>query len=111
MLKPGKLNVGLGCISCRRHSFNGKSSAELGADQAKALRESLHKMSEKLLNSLVVVNVVDPKLHAPTKKVFDPEFDQCHECEPDDEPVTASPTLSGTSWSSANGHSWSSIAS
>ena len=96
----------MSCLQCRRPSLNAKKNAESRGEQAKALRDALYKMSDTLVGSLVVVTVVDPNVQASSSKAtFDPEFDQCHECEPEDEPTTASPastTDSGTSsaWSS-----------
>ena len=93
----------MSCMQCRRPSLTAKANAESRANQAKALRDALYKMSDTLVGSLVVVTVVDPKLQGSlSKTAADPEFDQCHECAPSrsSSPITVSPTPSGESWSS-----------
>ena len=92
----------MSCMQCRRPSLTAKATAQSRADQAKALRDALYKMSDTLVGSLVVVTVVDPKVQAAAKPApTKGEFDQCFECAPDGS-TSPIPTLSpsGTSWSS-----------
>ena len=91
----------MSCMQCRRPSLTAKATAQSRADQAKALRDALYKMSDTLVGSLVVVTVVDPKKEGAPKSAYPGEFDQCHECAPDGT-TSPMPTLSpsGTSWSS-----------
>ena len=79
----------MSCMQCRRPSLTASNTAKERANQAKALRDALYKMSDTLIGSLVVVTVVDPKVQSSSSETATEfEFGQCHECEP------SSPTYS-----------------
>lgn len=105
--------VNMNCIALRR-PVQTVAEAEVSLAKTKAFKDGLSKLSDTIVSSLVVVNVVSPSKSAtgvspsksatesPAKAAADPEFDfgealMCYECEPS---PTAQPTVSRkTSWS------------
>ncbi len=103
-MSPMKMNMN--CIALRR-PVQTAAEEEVNRAKTKAFRDAVTKISDSIVNSLVVVTVVSPSKSAaesPSRAAAAPEYDvgeaiMCYECEPS---PPASPTLSRTtSWSSA----------
>lgn len=104
--KMSPMRMNMNCIALRR-PVQTAAEEEVNRAKTKAFRDAVTKISDSIVNSLVVVTVVSPSKSAaesPSRAAAAPEYDvgeaiMCYECEPS---PPASPTLSRTtSWSSA----------